>query len=912
MRIHATRVIGENPKEKRSEMTDPNENSKTPPGPWPWYVLFVLGYCFTGLLPWLFALWAAFRRGMRRTAVIGLVPNLAVYGLMSWYAVESRAVWQWISASIFVVNLLWTAGAWFFQRRVLGAAPSRYVWSERSLWIPRLAMGLATGVCLAVIVGIPGALSRKQEMWAARDVLDRDSVLWIILQNSWKGVPLGLLLGAWWAGEGRRFRISHIVTFLSAWWIAPLFSVFSGLLLAFLFMKGSFSAGSVFQLPDWAPIPPWIAGWSRALMRSDGSPLFAYLVISLLFGAVSRLRDFFKRLLWLPAVLLLSLPFICLSHEWWSVFQAQIIYDMSSPVESVRSAACERAATLLLRYPDHLRWPAIAGITARRQYEAGRFDAARTLYETTSRRFAGVNQWRWEVKTAEAAVASTRFGDSGAAVRMDIPMVDSESYLTHNWMALLCVIRYWEGPKASDSDVKIRLKALSKSDDKIELPPLTEIAEFDDAVRSLNYRMAILPMDLAGLKSLIAAGVPVVIADRSAFRVVYGFDDSRCAMLFYGFDALSYQTIQEGRREAKEILAVKDERGSENKERLDRIRLEAEGEYGVSAPEDPALKHRAPFMLAIYPESDAGRLSKALGRPIDAMLAESDAYLAALIGLTFLRHADPVAALEWAKTGSRQVSSPFPMHVAHLSRLYWQSREKRVRTRLPLEDQFPELKAVEATFDAPETRAFLDDARRGFEADFEEGKLPGILLEAFERTLLPNDPDDRILLARLGEMRVAIDSSDVEGWRMLTKTYEQTGNAQGRIRALEGLAGAEPLNFNAKLDLAFALAIQGEIPGTESTIKTIDTKRVRFNPDYPFCRGAVSEWKGERSEALRYYKEAIDMRRYKPAYHLRYGRLLLAEGRHEEAEKALRWAARIDAAGDAKEEASKLLAGEKN
>ena len=59
--------------------------------------------------------------------------------------------------------------------------------------------------------------------------------------------------------------------------------------------------------------------------------------------------------------------------------------------------------------------------------------------------------------------------------------------------------------------------------------------------------------------------------------------------------------------------------------------------------------------------------------------------------------------------------------------------------------------------------------------------------------------------------------------------------------------------------------------------------------------------------ALEYYEEAIEMRRYKAVYHLHYGRLLLAGGRKEEAAKALRWAATIDAEGSIKKQAELLL-----
>jgi tetratricopeptide (TPR) repeat protein len=246
--------------------------------------------------------------------------------------------------------------------------------------------------------------------------------------------------------------------------------------------------------------------------------------------------------------------------------------------------------------------------------------------------------------------------------------------------------------------------------------------------------------------------------------------------------------------------------------------------------------------------------------------------------------------------------------VGELSHLYWQSREKKVKIQLPFQDQFPELKSIQQTFDAPENAAFMDEARQTFETAFKEGALPYFLLDAFERTLLPPaDPKDRGLWMQLGMMRVALDPRDTRGWKTLADVYEQTQDLSGMIMALTGLTNSDPLDFNAKLDLATALVLSGEHAKAEQIMKVIDIERVRFNGDYPFCRGAIAEWKSNPGEALKYYKRAIEMRRYKPAYHLYYGRLLLAEGQRAEAEKALRWAARIDAEGHIKREAEQLL-----
>jgi hypothetical protein len=62
-------------------MSDLEKKTLALPGPWPWYVLLLIGHCVCGLLPWLMVLWASYRRGNKRTALIGLAVNLAIFAL---------------------------------------------------------------------------------------------------------------------------------------------------------------------------------------------------------------------------------------------------------------------------------------------------------------------------------------------------------------------------------------------------------------------------------------------------------------------------------------------------------------------------------------------------------------------------------------------------------------------------------------------------------------------------------------------------------------------------------------------------------------------------------------------------------------------------------------------------------------
>jgi tetratricopeptide (TPR) repeat protein len=317
-------------------------------------------------------------------------------------------------------------------------------------------------------------------------------------------------------------------------------------------------------------------------------------------------------------------------------------------------------------------------------------------------------------------------------------------------------------------------------------------------------------------------------------------------------------------------------------------------------------------MVAIHPQPETAKIAQALGKSPDAIVRESKGFVASFIGLAFLQHADPVRALEWAKISGELVSSPLPLYVGEVSRLYWQSRAKKVKTRLPFQDQFRELAGVEDYFDEPENVFFLEKAGLKLDTDLNDAVLPYFVLEALESTLVSKDAADQDLLIRLGHGRIALDPSDKSVWMSLGTVCEHASNRTCVISALEGLIAADPLNSEAKLHLAYELVLSGEYGKAESVLAVIDREKVRYDADYPFCRGAIAEWKNNPDDALNEYKKAIDMRRYKPAYHLHHGRLLMASGRKEEAIKALRWAVEIDASGNVRKQAEELLSEIKN
>jgi tetratricopeptide (TPR) repeat protein len=879
------------------------------PGPWPAYALLPLGLAVSGLLPWLMVSWALYRRGLRRPAVAALAANLALSVPLGWASMVAPLPWWWMSSLALAVNLVWAAGAWLVQRRYLGPSVRRYHLREWRSWIGRLGVGATLGACAGIMLSIPKALAGRVPMQGSLDALDRQSVLWDCFSYLPVGLLAGLAVGLWWAGTGRRFRASHVLTLVCALAVTSIGFGLLSVLLLFLLHRGA-SPMEMLTATQASLVPPWTGGFRGLLFRHGDLDLLTYVAVALLFGAPSRIRDFALRTLLVP------LAFVCSSPGWfastgmWTVLQPQLLYDADSGNAHTRERAQLRLQTLLQRYPDHSLWPAIAEDLARYRYQHGDAEAARHLYQELEGWKGAANQWHWIALRARGALASPGFGgpsgNPSPGARLEIPMVDYEAYLTQNWMALLSVVRYWEGEKTAESEVKIRLKELSRSDDEILLSPLTGLADLDDAARSLGFEVLLLPAEKDALTRLLSAGFPVIHPDHGSFAVVFGHDPGRAVFRAYCFAHLSNRLKVASRREAEQILTLRED--EEGRERLARIANEAYREYAVASWEGDGLVYRGPLMAVVCPEDQAASAASALGADLGELRLASRARLAALIGLAFVRQADPVAGLEWARLAAAR-DEPLALQVGYLAGRLWESRLSRIRSRIPLDGQFPELARIGAVFDRPDTRRFLEQARQRFEEDLGEGRLAWYVDEVYLSMLDRSDPRDLERLTQVMRARVSADPARHDHWKALAGTYEWKGDLAPMVEALAGAVSASPEDFQGKLRLAYGHVLLGEPEEAQRVLREIDPEKVETDADYPFCLGAVAEAEGDESTALREYGRAIELRSYRPVYHLRYGRLLAQQGRVREARRALAWAARIDADGPVREEAQRRLAG---
>lgn len=890
------------------QSTPPN-TPKALPGPWPWYVLLIIGFALTGFFPWLMVSYALYQREKKRTAILSFFVNLVLFFAFSWVLLKSSVVWWWIGSFTYLFNVIWTLAAWLFQRKTLGPAAKRYILNEWKAWITPVLIGIILGACMATIFSTFPAAQNRMEMMRTRDTLERETILWDFFMYIPLGIMIGGLLGFWWAREHKQFRVSHVITFLSAFTLTFTFWILLGFFLLFLIHKGVLIGESNYVLSSaWNLIPPRIAGFRKTLLQIQTFNFSALLVVPLLFGAVSRIRDFGKRVLLIPLTFICIFPMIFIEDTWWNSIQDQIIYEMSSPDSQTREAAHEWAEILLKRYPNHLQWPKIAEDLAQYYYHEGKYEKSRILYQHIVDRYHDSNQWYWNVGYARTALSSSDFGTPSSKTALEIPVVDYENYLTPNWMALLSLIRYWEGQEIAESEIKIRLKDFSISDDRIDLNSLNNFVELDDAARNLGYEVLILPANLADVKALISAGIPVIHRRYTSFYLLFGFDESRAVVREYSFDKLSRRLQNEARKETKEILAIEEEGRGESRKRLARIANEVYNEHSATFWENAITRYTGPLMAIVFPAEKTDLVVTTLNIPLDTLKRESDGYLATLIGLSYLNHVDPVQAVEWAKIGTEYSNDPLPLYVAHLAKLLWESRDTKIKSTLRLQDQFPELAQIFVYFNEEKNRAFLQSAALRFKTDIDTTTFPWFILDTYIPMLDRNNPNDFDLIIKLMKKKISINPASRNYWSFLAKTYEWAGDIPGMVEALKGVISADPVDFDAKLRLAYGYVVLEQYADAKSILETTGVGEIKYDADYPFCLGAIAEWEGNVEDALQNYEIAIEMRRYKPIYFLKYGKLLLQEGQKENAKKALKWAARIDAGEEIQQEAEKILA----
>jgi tetratricopeptide (TPR) repeat protein len=880
---------------------------RTYPPLYPWYVHLVGGYVLTGFFPWLLITQQLWARNHRKFAIGVLCVNSAVICVIVWAAIRIGIPWWRLDASVRGFNLAWSLSAFFMQRRLYGPSEVRF---DHRFWkncLAPLAIACAIGSCITVALNILPVVTERFAAVYSEGASPRSLVLWEFFDRLPMGLLLGSLLGLWWAGE-REFSISHVAAFFSGICLVALSMILFYALLAFVIHGGNKISMYMLTPEKWVLIPYGADGLRRLLINLNKFDYIAWVVVGLLFGTPGKIRVFLKRAaVIVPIIAVLTLSTLLYSQEGWQLIQGQIVYQLASPEPKHRHSAFRWLDVLLKRYPNHLQWPYLASRLADYHYERGDIDKARKTYREIVDRFSDSNQWKEITTRSNAILASARFGEAPHGTKLTVPLMNYQTHLTQNWMALLAVIRYWNGPEIPESDIAIRLMDISKSDDRIRLPKLTDLADLDDAARSLGYETLIMPSDPNTVRRLIENGIPVILPVFRTFYMLHGFDDARGLVEAYCFGQLSAKSKHRATSEAREILMVEAEGEGESEDRLKRIAHEARCQWPIIQWKSNAFRDAAPLMAVVYDKDRQSRIDLALGEKPESIKRKHKGYLAALIGLSFLNRGDPMACIQWARKGADLVESPLPYQVAHLGHIFWETRTRKIGTNIGLEEKFEILMGPVRFFNSRPIGGFILEARKRFLDDLKAEEVPWNIRCTLLSLLDRRDSNQRAQMIHLIQGGLKLHPGDKRQWHLLADFRELDGDLKGKAEALAGACSAGNWDARARLALAVTYVKNTNMEHVERLLKSIDPKKVAYEADYPFCLGAVAESKGKTKAALRHYSNAIDMCRYKPFYHLRYGKLLMDQGRSNTAEKALLWAARIDSGEKIRKEALNLL-----
>ncbi len=889
----------------------PFENNRSAPSVevrYPWYVHLLGGYALTGAFCWLLVGNIFWRRGRRWPAVTLIAANVLLLMAMIWSALRFETAWWWLYGFMTVFNLVWAMSAWLFQYLRFGPAPRRYHKTQWRRWVMPLASGVLLGLGFVVSITVIPAIGERFGALRHGETAVRSLVLWQFFKSLPLGLAVGLLVGAWWAGDGR-FTVSHIISFLAG--IILTFVAQAVLIRVFTLIIDGGEASSLTRLSGgaWALVPGRLQGWPRFIGVLDNLEYIGLVPLGLLFGVPNRIRDFLKRsALVVPLVTVLSLSFSFFSQTGWSLIQGRIIHQTVSADDGGRASAFNWLQVLLARYPNHAQWPHLAARLADFQYSRGEFDIARRLHEQIIDRYADANRWQVQVEMSRAIVASPLFGKpSGRQTRLSIPMVNYQDYLTQNWMALLATVRYWQDEATPVSELFIRLRDISESDDNIKLPKLTHLADLDDAAAALGCELTLLPADVETTKALLKAGLPVLLPVYQTFYLIYGFDESRGVIQSLCFGQLSAKTRSLAVKEAQEVLMLEAEGKGRSKDQLARIRREAQCMWHQDQWRTGRLKDAAPWMAVLLPSNDRGKIAAALGRDAKQLAADHRGYLAAMIALNYFDNADPVDCIRWARIASRCIDDSLVYQAAHLGAELWRHRAERIGTAFQLEKQFDTLDEVNRYLQTASVQQFLETAAERFASDQSAGRLNWPIRRRLLWLLDRNDTQQRAQMVKLVQADVATNPADAGQWRLLADLYTQDENGAAHSQALAQASSADPYDADTALAWASACVQLNDPAQADEILTRVDPAKVRHKAEYLFCRAAVAEWKQQPRTALRYYAQAIDMCRYRPEYFLRYGRLLLAQGDTKAAKRALTWAERIDGMGTVRQEAQKAL-----
>ncbi|WP_163338839.1 lipopolysaccharide assembly protein LapB [Desulfopila sp. IMCC35008] len=857
-------------------------------GLYPWYVHIISGWCLGGIFPWFLVIRQFFRTGQRKTAALLSCINALFYTAFVLAGFFSHLPWDVLSLIAIGTGFAWSFGAWLVQYSFFGCAPRRYYLSEWKNWISPFLTAIIVGIGISVILSIFPMLTNRSQMYQASDLLTKKVILWDFFRFTPMSFIVSIPLGLWWAGERERFTISRVLSYIFGLLLFYLLFAGGSTLFFFLVTNGNTTP----PLRTWFILPQDPQGLQKFLLGPLENDYSAYFVIPLILGLTPRIRDFFRKsLLYFPFMVLVFIGYVGYSHHFWQFIQGQIIYQMTADDPKTRDKAYTRVKLLIDRFPEHRGWPVIGTKLAHHHYSEGDIEQAFKLYNKVAEKAGNSPRWLKEAELARTIMHSEHFGDKSGVFRLELPPLRYESYMTSNWMSLIRLMRYYEQDSSTESETLIRLKNISKSDTEIKLNPMPTLAELDDHATNLGYRIVLIPSDAQTIKHFIKKGFPILQPVKDSFHLLYGIDEGRSVI-----EAVCYRdTLTAAMRAQKEELAQtvlgEDPQNTTARSRIDDM---AKTLLPFSFWESSRQRDTASTAAVVFPTERKSEVMALFDDTPQVVSRRSDGLLTGLISLNMLQSGDAAGAINWSQKSYNMLKEPFPLHIAHLAGLLWDSRKVTIGHKLQLERQLPQLGQVEKYFAQPATQAFLEQARQQFSADLGAHNLSWSIRNQYKDFLDRSKTVERKILISITKETVKQEPSSRRLWLYLADLYEWDKNISGATIAYEGALKCDFWDDRLATRLVYLYIRAGQLEQADKLLSTISPAQTRFNPDYFYCKAVIAGWKGNNETATDNFEQAIRMRKYDVNYHLDYATFLQKQdGEPDKIAVLLAWAAQL-------------------
>ncbi len=820
------------------------------------------------LFPWYLTYRQFYCRGRKKTAMILMGAAVLFFAMLCLAAMDALYPWDKLLLSVVAASVSGSLAAWLVQRKTFGPAPKRYYLHEWKNWISPICIAVFLGICLSVVLCFFPLLSERLQMYRSPDLLAKKVILWDFFRFAPYSLLFSLPVGIWWAGERHRFSSSHVLSYFFGLIVFCCMVAVLVYLYYFLLCRGQINGNGT----GWRVLPR-LQGTEKNLYFLLSHNYSGYFIMPLLLGTVARITDFWKRALAIfPALIVTFILMSPASPRHWQYYQNQIFYDMSSENGARREAAYTKANLLLERFPNHDGWPEIALKVARYRYGEGRFAASRALYQRILEKTKDSTRWYRQAALARAALTSDDFGRKRTVFALPMEPLRYESYMTANWMALLRNIRFFEGKATSEVNTLIKLKGISEDDKTIKLGKMPTLAELDDRAAGLGYSVLILPSKLVMLKRLIRGGFPVIQPIKNSFYLFSGIDTGRALLT-----GSNYQDILPGLKKAdREGIADRAPFGNDNtaSAQPSRVDILAYAEMPFSFWQQSRQSDYASHMAVVFPPDQLQRIVSILGEAQPGLQRQSKASLAALIGLSALNCGDVDQAVAWSQLSYETVKDPFPLHIAHLAELLWQSRQVLFTSKLQLDRNLPRLQTIHRFLADPARRLFLDLAQLQFNRDLKDSRLDWVSRHQYNDLLDVSDPGQRQDLIAITKANIRSEPDSRADWLVLASLFSWGKDIDNLMSSYTEALKAGPWDDELALKIAYLAIQQGQQRQAQKLIAEIEPNSVKYDPDYFYCLASLANWNKDFSTAKQYYRKAIEMRRYDSHYSLDYADML--------------------------------------